>query len=134
MDAIKHFSIAGVEMFMKSVREQTGVPLFGVGASCQSRSRTVVDCRAQASTGRTLSRLLMDTSTSSELNSASLTRRKRLCFRSVQQKDQLLADRLHYNFVEAASGGSNFDLRKIFDGSLVQYRPQDAVTLVNNHE
>lgn len=42
--------------------------------------------------------------------------------------------RLHYNFVEAASSGASFDMRKIFDGSLVQYRPQDAVTLVNNHE
>ena len=88
----------------------------------------------QASTGRTLSRLSMDTSTSSELNSASLTRRKRLYFRNVHQRIELITNRLHYNFVEAASGGSNFDMRKIFDGSLVQFRPQDAVTLVNNHE
>lgn len=34
---------------------------------------------------------------------------------------------LHYNFSQAAKNGSNFDMRKIWDGSLVQYRPVDAV-------
>lgn len=41
---------------------------------------------------------------------------------------------LHYNFKEASDGAENFDLRKIFDGSLVQARPLDAVTLVDNHD
>jgi alpha-amylase len=34
---------------------------------------------------------------------------------------------LHYNFKEAGEAGSDFDLRKIFDGTVVQTRPIDAV-------
>lgn len=41
---------------------------------------------------------------------------------------------LHYNFVEAGDAGNGYDLRKIFDGSIVQKRPIDAVTLVENHD
>ncbi|SJX66056.1 probable alpha-amylase [Sporisorium reilianum f. sp. reilianum] len=41
---------------------------------------------------------------------------------------------LHYNFKEAGDGAENYDLRKIFDGSIVQARPIDAVTLVENHD
>lgn len=76
MDAIKHFSISSVELFMKSVREQTGVPLFGVGAF-SARSKFVhQQIYAQASTGKTTSRPSTATSTGSELNSASLTHRR----------------------------------------------------------
>lgn len=41
---------------------------------------------------------------------------------------------LHYNFKEAGEAHANFDLRKIWDGSIVQNRPIDAVTLVDNHD
>lgn len=41
---------------------------------------------------------------------------------------------LHYNFKEAGDKGHDADLRKIFDGTLVQARPIDAVTLVENHD
>ena len=57
---------------------------------------------------------------------------------------------LHYNFKEAADAGRNYDIRKIWDGTIVQSRPVDAVcvcvpppepecllcysTLVDNHE
>lgn len=41
---------------------------------------------------------------------------------------------LHYNFKEAGDGAENYDLRKIFDGSIVQARPVDAVTLVDNQD
>jgi alpha-amylase len=34
---------------------------------------------------------------------------------------------LHYNFQQAAEEGSAFDMRKIWDGSLVQSRPIDTV-------
>jgi len=34
---------------------------------------------------------------------------------------------LHYNFKEAGEAGNNFDLRQIFDGTLVKSRPMDAV-------
>jgi hypothetical protein len=39
---------------------------------------------------------------------------------------------LHYNFKQAGEAGSDFDLTKIFEGTVVQHRPIDAVTLVDN--
>ncbi|BGP41093.1 hypothetical protein JCM10449v2_005062 [Rhodotorula kratochvilovae] len=41
---------------------------------------------------------------------------------------------LHDNFKEAADSAENYDLRSIWDGSLVASRPVDAVTLVCNHD
>ncbi|MCO5566240.1 hypothetical protein L7F22_019916 [Adiantum nelumboides] len=41
---------------------------------------------------------------------------------------------LHYNFKEAGDAGKGFDMRTIFDGTIVQKRPIDAVTLVENHD
>lgn len=41
---------------------------------------------------------------------------------------------LHYNFKEAGDAGKDYDLRSIFDGTVVKERPIDAVTLVENHD
>ena len=41
---------------------------------------------------------------------------------------------LHYNFHIASKAGNNYDLRQIFDNTLVQYQPTLAVTLVDNHD
>ncbi len=41
---------------------------------------------------------------------------------------------LHLNFHLASKAGKDYDLRKIFDGSLVQHQPTLAVTLVDNHD
>ncbi|ELU40692.1 hypothetical protein AG1IA_05283 [Rhizoctonia solani AG-1 IA] len=41
---------------------------------------------------------------------------------------------LHQNFFLAGQQGSKFDLRKILHGSLVQARPRDACTFVDNHD
>ncbi|MDY6938473.1 MAG: alpha-amylase [Cyanobacteriota bacterium] len=41
---------------------------------------------------------------------------------------------LHYNFSEASKSGSSYDLRQIFDDTLVQQQPALAVTLVENHD
>lgn len=41
---------------------------------------------------------------------------------------------LHYNFFEASKKGRDFDLRAIFDGTLVHDSPQTAVTFVDNHD
>jgi hypothetical protein len=38
---------------------------------------------------------------------------------------------LHYNFKEAGEAGNSYDMRKIFDGTVVQTNPIDAVTLVS---
>ncbi|HEX6244501.1 MAG TPA: alpha-amylase, partial [Polyangiales bacterium] len=41
---------------------------------------------------------------------------------------------LHFRFQAAAQAGNAFDLRTIFDGSLVQVAPLAAVTFVDNHD
>lgn len=41
---------------------------------------------------------------------------------------------LHYNFHVASTSGDSYDLRQIFDNSLVQQQPALAVTLVENHD
>jgi alpha-amylase len=41
---------------------------------------------------------------------------------------------LHYNFHVASQEGENYDLRQIFDNTLVQQQPTLAVTLVENHD
>lgn len=41
---------------------------------------------------------------------------------------------LHFNFKNAASAGERYDLRTIFDNSIVQEHPQLAVTFVDNHD
>lgn len=41
---------------------------------------------------------------------------------------------LHYKFSEASKSGSNFDLRTIFDRTLVKEQPALAVTFVENHD
>ncbi|MEL7224102.1 MAG: alpha-amylase [Cyanobacteria bacterium J06576_12] len=41
---------------------------------------------------------------------------------------------LHYNFSKASTVGNDYDIRTIFDGSLVKDQPTLAVTLVDNHD
>jgi alpha-amylase len=41
---------------------------------------------------------------------------------------------LHYNLHKASKGGRGYDLRKIFDGTLVRENPLMAVTFVDNHD
>jgi alpha-amylase len=41
---------------------------------------------------------------------------------------------LHYNFHKASQSGNTYDMRTIFDGTLVQEQPSLAVTLVENHD
>jgi alpha-amylase len=51
-----------------------------------------------------------------------------------EQQFSLFDCPLHYNFAEAGNAGKDYDLRKIWDGTLVQAQPIDAVTLVENHD
>ncbi len=41
---------------------------------------------------------------------------------------------LHYNFHRAGKMGRDFDLRQVFDGTLMQQQPHLAVTFVENHD
>lgn len=41
---------------------------------------------------------------------------------------------LHYNFYAASKAGNSYDLRTIFDNTLVKDQPTLAVTLVDNHD
>jgi alpha-amylase len=56
-------------------------------------------------------------------------------FIDVTGGDVMLFDApLHYNFSEASKAGNSYDLRQIFDNTLVQQQPTLAVTLVDNHD
>lgn len=52
----------------------------------------------------------------------------------VDQQLMLFDVALHHRFHDAARQGGDFDLRTIFDGSLVSAVPDHAVTLVDNHD
>ena len=52
----------------------------------------------------------------------------------VENATQLFDVPLHFNFYEASLKKSDYDLRKIFDGSLVQVKPELSVTFVENHD
>ena len=41
---------------------------------------------------------------------------------------------LHYRFYDAASSNGQYDMRKIFEGTLAKERPDWAVTFVDNHD
>lgn len=41
---------------------------------------------------------------------------------------------LHYNFYEASNSNGEYDMRNIFNGSLVSEMPDNAVTFVDNHD
>lgn len=56
-------------------------------------------------------------------------------FISVTGGDVMLFDApLHYNFMVASTQGKDYDMRQIFDNTLVQQQPALAVTLVDNHD
>ena len=51
-----------------------------------------------------------------------------------QGKVALFDAPLHYNFHAASRSGEHYDMRQIFDNTLVQQQPSLAVTLVDNHD
>jgi alpha-amylase len=53
---------------------------------------------------------------------------------TTEGKVQLFDAPLHYNFHVASQAGETYDLRQIFDNTLVQQQPTLAVTLVDNHD
>jgi alpha-amylase len=53
---------------------------------------------------------------------------------STEGKVSLFDAPLHYNFHAASTAGDSYDLRQIFDNTLVQQQPALAVTLVENHD
>ncbi|MFA6276228.1 MAG: alpha-amylase [Pedobacter sp.] len=49
-------------------------------------------------------------------------------------RTQLFDSLLHHNFYLASTAGQEYDLDKIFDNTLVQKRPELAITFVDNHD
>ena len=47
---------------------------------------------------------------------------------------QLFDVPLHFNFYDASEKGENYDLRTIFDNTLMQVRPDLAISFVDNHD
>jgi len=41
---------------------------------------------------------------------------------------------LHFNFVDASLAGADYDLRTIFDNSLLQIAPERSITFIDNHD
>ncbi len=52
----------------------------------------------------------------------------------VQNAMSLFDVALHYNFYNGAKAGGSYDMRQIFDNTLVKERPAQAVTFVDNHD
>lgn len=52
----------------------------------------------------------------------------------MENRVQLFDVPLHHNFFDASKKGKDFSLANIFNGTLVQTRPQSAVTFVDNHD
>lgn len=53
---------------------------------------------------------------------------------NVDGQISLLDVPLHYHFYEASHANGNYDMSKIFQGTLVYYATQQAVTFVDNHD
>lgn len=47
---------------------------------------------------------------------------------------QLFDVPLHFNFHTASKAGADYDMRQILDNTLVQHKPQLAITFVDNHD
>jgi alpha-amylase len=47
---------------------------------------------------------------------------------------QLFDSPLHFNFYEASLKKNEYDLRKIFDNTLIRHKPELAITFVDNHD
>lgn len=53
---------------------------------------------------------------------------------AIENRVQLFDVPLHHNFFTASQKGKDFSLADIFNGTLVQSRPESAVTFVDNHD
>jgi alpha-amylase len=53
---------------------------------------------------------------------------------ATQDQMSLFDAPLHQNFHQASNGGNNYDLRNIFQETLVSVRPEKSVTVVANHD
>lgn len=53
---------------------------------------------------------------------------------TLEHKTDLFDVPLHYNFFNASEQGENFDMRTIFDNTMVATDPMNAVTFVDNHD
>lgn len=53
---------------------------------------------------------------------------------TVENKMSLIDVPLHFNFHRASKSGGDYDMRCILDGTLMQERPTQAVTFVENHD
>ena len=52
----------------------------------------------------------------------------------IEERFDLVDVRLHQNLFEASHSGASYDLRNIFTDSLVELKPDKAVTFVDNHD
>lgn len=55
-------------------------------------------------------------------------------FNKIQYKSDLFDVSLHFNLLEASANSAAYDLRQIFDGTIVKIHPALSVTFVDNHD
>lgn len=53
---------------------------------------------------------------------------------AIENRVQLFDVPLHHNFYQASKQGKDYSLPDIFNGTLLQSRPQSAITFVDNHD
>lgn len=53
---------------------------------------------------------------------------------AVNNRMSVFAVALHYNFHFASKAGGNYDMRKLLQGTLMEQRPMQTVTFVDNHD
>lgn len=53
---------------------------------------------------------------------------------TLECRTQLFDVPLHWNFHQASRSGPEYDMRKIFDNTLTQVRPECSITFVDNHD
>jgi alpha-amylase len=56
------------------------------------------------------------------------------CIDSTDHQIHLLDVPLHFNFVDASLKGDEYDMRAIFDNSLIMVRPERSITFIDNHD
>ena len=134
-DAIKHIDEDFIVGFIKHVRQGTGQPnLFAVGEFWSHTSEEIF---------RYLDGFGTQVRWCETVSNCEIHEITHIQF-------SVFDSPLHYNFNDAANAGRNYDIRKIWDGSVVKSRPVDAVcvpvplpepecllccsTLVDNHE
>ncbi|MDD6438924.1 MAG: alpha-amylase [Lachnospiraceae bacterium] len=131
LDAVKHMSFDFYRRWLRFMREREGRDFFAVGEYWSGDLKkllhyldVVVDGRPE----RTLPERTQNPSGSFSQEADERTS-------AAEGTPLTLFDvPLHYSFLRAAQNGQNFDMQSLFTDTLVEARPECAVTFIDNHD